>query len=328
MESLYFTLGRSPIIDGLKSINTITLEPKKFSDGEFFVKIPVNVRNKQCYLIVDMTPDNIFQVLITIDTLKKACASKVTLVAPYLPYCRQDRRVDIRTPMSAKVLASMLETAGVDHIITMDVHALQIECFYNVPFDNLQGSSLLIRKILEDDQKTVHIKDTSKNTIHWKISRNNTVLVAPDAGAAKRTRFLAEKFGFQVVLLDKKRISDTEVKSYLIGDVKGKNCLMLDDMISSGGTIITGAKVLKENGADNVLAGCIHMLASEENISRLSNSDIHRVYSLNTRNVPMEYKHSLYDNIRVVDASSIFIDAITRDSSGLSVSSMFNQDLV
>ena len=317
MESLFFKLGTSPVIDNLDkyyNFGLIPLEPRKFADEEFFVRIPTNVRNKNCYLIVDITPNNIFEVLITIDTFKKASAAKVALVAPYLPYSRQDRRTDTRTPMSAKVLASMLETAGVDHVITMDVHALQIECFYDVPFDNLQGSTLLIENILKENPD---------------ITKENTIMVAPDAGAAKRTRFLADKFKFPVAIIDKKRISDTEVKSYLVGDVKGKNCLMLDDIISSGGTIITGGSVLKEHGANKVFAGCVHILAGEYALRKLHDSSIDGVYALNTRSTAGTiYLAELPKNskkINIFDASSIFADAIERDSQGISVSSMFNQ---
>ncbi len=318
-ESMFFTLGHSPIIEELShEFDLIPLVPRNFSDGEFFVRIPENVRNQDCYLIVDMTPANVFEVIITINTLKKSSAKKVTLVAPYLPYSRQDRRVDTRTPMSAKVLATMLETAGVDHVITMDVHALQIECFYDVPFDNLQGSVHLINNIL--DRRKVIPEGAHDKTMS--INSNNTIMVAPDAGAAKRTRYLAEKFGFQVVVLDKKRISDTEVRSYLIGNVEGMNCLMLDDMISSGGTIITGADVLIESGAKEVYAGCIHMLASQEKLLRLQESKISGVFSLNTRNIPNSW---ITSKVQVVDVSILIADAIRRDASGMSVSSMFNQ---
>lgn len=324
-ENMFFTLGHSPIIESLATeFDLIPLKPKNFSDGEFFVRIPENVRNQDCYLIVDMTPANVFEVIITINTLKKACAKKVTLVAPYLPYSRQDRRVDTRTPMSAKVLATMLETAGVDHVITMDVHALQIECFYNVPFDNLQGSAFLIREIL--DRKVLPVNNEIELPIS--INRENTILVSPDAGAMKRTRHLAELLGFQVAMLDKKRISDIEVRSYLIGEVEGKNCLMLDDMISSGGTIITGAESLKNAGAKDVYAGCIHMLAKEDNLQALQNSRLTGVFSLNTRNInrkKITKNYNSVDKIQVVDVSSIFADAIRRDASGMSVSSMFNQ---
>lgn len=307
-ECMFFTMGSSPIIEALSSeFDLIPLKPRNFSDGEFFVRIPENVRNQDCYLIVDMTPANVFEVIIAINTIKKSCAKKVTLVAPYLPYCRQDRRVDTRTPMSAKVVATMLEAAGVDHVITMDVHALQIECFYDVPFDNLQGSARLVDDILDRVSS---------------INRENTIMVAPDAGAAKRTRHIAEKFGFQVALLDKKRISDTEVKSYLIGNVEGKNCLMLDDMISSGGTIITGAGVLKENGAKEVYAGCIHMLASQENLLNLQQSVVDGVFTLNTRNIPNNWT---MPKVLVFDVSALIGDAIRRDATGMSVSSMFNQ---
>lgn len=323
MEALFFKLGSSPVILNLdldayimhhKNHNSILklmpLEPKYFNDGEFFIRIPVNVRNHHCYLVVDMTPNNIFEVLITIDTFKKASASKVTLIAPYLPYSRQDRRTDTRTPMSAKVLASMLETAGVDHIITMDVHALQIECFYNIPFDNLQGSAILIEEILNKNPD---------------ITKENTVMVAPDAGSAKRTRFLAEKFGFPVAIIDKKRISDTDVRSYLIGDVKNKNCLMLDDIISSGGTIMAGCNVLKDHSANRVLAGCIHILSSEDSLVGICNSNIDSVYALNTRNVECGWIVGNLTKLTIFDASYIFADAIDRDSQGISVSSMFNQ---
>jgi ribose-phosphate pyrophosphokinase len=280
----------------------VRIDTKKFSDGEFFAKIANNIRNKQCYLVVQMNAENVFDVIVTIDTLKRAHASKVTLVTPYLPYCRQDRRADVRTPVSAKVLANCLEAAGCDHIITMDVHALQIEGFYNIPFDNLQGSTKVLDKLIERE------------------NLSNYVFVAPDAGAAKRTRHLADIYGRDVVILDKKRVSDIDVESYLIGDVKGKDCIMVDDMIASGGTIQTGAVVLKDGGANRIFVACSHLMSEKGAIRSMTKTD--GLYHLNT--IP-----HLFTNVDkkhyVVTCEEMFAEAVQNDINGESISSMFDQ---
>lgn len=317
MENIILTMGeKTPFIKSIASgfEHTMELEEKRFPDGEFFVRIPNNIRNKNCYLVVHMIPENIFNVIITIDTLRRAHAAKITLVTPYLPYSRQDRRADTRTPISARVLADMLETAGCNHVITMDVHALQVEGFYKIPFDNLQGASLLLNTIMED-------RELNFST--------DFVLVAPDAGAAKRTRFLGDLHGISVAVLDKKRISDTQVESILIGEVKGRTCIMIDDIISSGGTIAKGAEVLVANGATTVIAACSHMLSDLSQNEVLKYSAIKQLYHLDTATFtkPSKYgpKDHLYDWHHVIETDHLFHEAITADMEGRSISSMFNQ---
>jgi ribose-phosphate pyrophosphokinase len=314
LKNTILTLG--PKTEFVRSISqsfsgSIELEEKKFPDGEFFVRIPKNIRNQNCYLVVHMIPENIFDVIITIDTLRRAHAGKITLVTPYLPYSRQDRRADTRTPISARVLADMLETAGCNHVITMDVHALQVEGFYKIPFDNLQGASLLL------------------NTIVFERSLKDYVLVAPDAGAAKRTRFLGDLHSVPVAVLDKKRISDTEVESILIGEVKDKTCIMIDDIISSGGTLAKGCEVLITNGAKEVIAACSHMLSDLSQNETLKYSKIKHLYHLDTATFTQPFiygaKDRLFDWHHIVKAEDLFVDAIYNDINGLSIASMFNQ---
>lgn len=311
MQSKILTLDTMPCLSHFVSRFTelgprsIKLKPEKFPDGEFFVKIPENVRGHSVYLVTAMHSTNVFDILITIDTLKRACAAKITLVVPYLPYSRQDRRADVRTPISAKVLADMIEKAGCDHVITMDVHALQIEGFYNIQFDNLQGSRLLIDNIFKDCPG---------------LSKENTMFVAPDAGAAKRTRHLAELYGVDVAILDKKRLSSTEVKSYLIGEVNKKHCIMLDDMFSSGGTMKTGAAVLREAGAQSIIGACIHMLGDPSTMER----HLYKMYYLNTVG-GMQPPRAPSTYYQQVDCVKLFLDSVYADTQGESVSSMFNQ---
>ncbi len=284
--------------------DVVALEEKRFPDGEFFVRIPQNIRNQNCYLVLHMLPENVMDVIITIDTLRRAHAGKITLVTPYLPYSRQDRRADTRTPISARVLADCLETAGCNHVITMDVHALQVEGFYKIPFDNLQGATILLDAIVKKEKL------------------QDYVLVAPDAGAAKRTRHLGDIHKVAVAVLDKKRISDTQVESVLIGDVEGKTCVMIDDIISSGGTIAEGAKVLNLRGARSIIASCSHMLGNVKENRVLPASPLDGLYFLNTTSNSggeCEGWHTL------VDASKTFIEAVRADMAGYSISSMFNQ---
>lgn len=282
------------------------VSPQYFPDGEFFVRIPENIRNKTCYLVASITPQNVFEILVTIDTLKRACAKKVILVTPYLPYSRQDRRADTRTPISAKVLANMLETAGVDHVITMDVHALQIEGFYDIPFDNLQGATLLVDAIVRANRVG-----------------EDYIFVAPDAGAAKRTKFLAELYDKGFAILDKKRISSTEVESLLVGNVKGKKCIMIDDIIASGSTMKIGAEVLKENGATEVFVGASHLLWNDHTTKNLQQDrqyGIDQVTVLNTVGPSIDFEW-----IKQLNCSKVFVEAIIKDSQNESISSMFNQ---
>jgi ribose-phosphate pyrophosphokinase len=306
MNTVILTMGpKTPFIESFSrsGIEVMLLEEKRFPDGEFFVRIPQNIRNQNCYLVLHMLPENVMDVIITIDTLRRAHAGKITLVTPYLPYSRQDRRADTRTPISARVLADCLESAGCDHVITMDVHALQVEGFYKIPFDNLQGASLLLSTIVKN------------------MKLDDYVLVAPDAGAAKRTRHLGELHKVPVVVLDKKRISDTQVESVLIGDVERKNCIMIDDIISSGGTIAEGARILNRNNANRVIAACSHMLTNAQENKVLPAAPIDGLYSLNTTN----HNTASYGFHTVVDASDLFIEAVLHDIHGMSISSMFNQ---
>lgn len=279
-----------------KILDSIELPTKKFPNGEFFVSIPVHVRNQSCYLIAEITPENIFHVCLTVDTLKRSCADKVTLISPYLPYSRQDRRVDIRTPMSAKVLANILQTSGVDHIITVDVHALQIECFYEIPFDNLQMFRPLYNRIVKENC----------------LDKSKVALVSPDAGASKKVGHIATSMGTDFAMFHKQRFSDTEVQSILLGNIKGKHCIILDDIVSTGSTMLEARKVLIENGALSVFLGCSHMLSSDEAI----HNKLENLYYLNT--VQNENQKS-----RSVDISSYLANTIYQDINGESISSMF-----
>jgi ribose-phosphate pyrophosphokinase len=306
MNTVILTMGpKTPFIESFNrcGIEVIPLYEKRFPDGEFFVRIPQNIRNQNCYLVLHMLPENVMDVIITIDTLRRAHAGKITLVTPYLPYSRQDRRVDTRTPLSARVLADCLESAGCDHVITMDVHALQVEGFYKIPFDNLQGASLLLNAIVKNNRLEEY------------------VLVAPDAGAAKRTRHMGEIHKVPVVVLDKKRISDTQVESVLIGDVENKFCIMIDDIISSGGTIAEGARILNQNNAKSIIAACSHMLTNAQENKVLPAAPIDGLYSLNTTHHNTE-SHGYHT---IVDASALFIEAVLHDIHGKSIASMFNQ---
>lgn len=302
------------IRDQLKMYEIVDFESRRFNDGEYFIKIDTNVRHKNVYILADIKPDDLLPTMIAVDTLRRAHAEKITLVIPFLPYSRQDRRADTRTPISARILADLLQTSGVDHVITMDIHSLQGEGFYKIPFDNLQGTDLLVRTMLHQ--------------LNWwsgPANKPESVFVAPDAGAAKRVQKIADRFGKNSVIIHKHRYDDKNVRSQLLGDVRGKCCIILDDMIATGGTIVEAKKTLEKNGALAVAAGCIHGVFSGDAMEKLSpafGGQNKTLFSLNT--IPQRVTTGINKIVCNIDCSEIFINAIHNDIHGKSISSMFS----
>ena len=223
-----------------------------------------------------------------IDAAKRASAGRITAVIPYFGYARQDRKARSRDPITAKLVANLITAAGADRVLTMDLHAEQIQGFFDIPVDNLLGGPTLCS--------------------YFAKQKNIDVVVAPDLGSVKRSRKVAEKFGVPIAIIDKRRpkANVMEVMS-IIGDVSGKRCLMIDDMIDTAGTLCQGAQAIKEAGALEVYAGCTHAVLSGPAVERLKNSAINKVVMLDTIHLPEEKK---LDKFEVLSVADIFAAAI------------------
>ena len=276
-----------------KKLNTELgeIEVNTFSDGEINVHIAETVRGRDVFIIQSTCSpvnDNLMELLIMIDAAKRASAGRITAVIPYFGYARQDRKARSRDPITAKLVANLLTKAGADRVLTMDLHAEQIQGFFDIPVDNLLGGPTLYN--------------------HFAKQGNIDVVVAPDLGSVKRSRKVAEKFGVPLAIIDKRRpkANVMEVMS-IIGDVKGKKCLMIDDMVDTAGTLCQGAQAIKDAGASAVYAGCSHGVLSGPAIERLKNSTIDKFVVLDTIHIPEE---KMLDKIEVLSVASIFAAAI------------------
>ena len=276
-----------------KKLNTELgdIEVCTFSDGEINVHIAETVRGRDVFIIQSTCSpvnDNLMELLIMIDAAKRASAGRITAVIPYFGYARQDRKARSRDPITAKLVANLITAAGADRVLTMDLHAEQIQGFFDIPVDNLLGGPTLCN--------------------HFARQNNIDVVVAPDLGSVKRARKVAEKFGVPIAIIDKRRpkANVMEVMS-IIGDVKGKNCLMLDDMIDTAGTICQGAQALRDFGANEIYAGCTHSVLSGHAIERLEKSVITKLVMLDTVQLPEE---KMRDKFHVLSVADIFAAAI------------------
>lgn len=267
-------------------------EVGKFSDGEISVHIGETVRGRDVFVIQSTDQpvnDNLMELLIMIDALRRASAGRITAVIPYFGYARQDRKAKPRDPITAKLVADLLQTAGADRILTMDLHALQIQGFFDIPVDHLIGGPLLYKhftNLVDDD----------------------FVVVSPDVGSVSRARNVASKLGCSMAIIDKRRPKANQMEVMnIIGDIKGKKCLMVDDMIDTAGTIVQGAEALYNNGAKEIYACCTHAVFSGPAIERIKNSHITKLVVLDTIALPEEKK---LDKIEVVSVAKLFALAI------------------
>lgn len=282
------------------------LDVGKFSDGETSVNIKESVRGCDVFIVQSTnTPvnDNLMELLLICDACKRASAGRITAVVPYFGYARQDRQAHARDPISAKVVADIIQTAGANRVLTMDLHSSQVQGFFNIPVDNLMGMPVL----------TKYIK---KQGVPDKLT-----IVSPDTGSVVRSRAMASKFDAPLAIIDKRRprANVMEVMN-VIGDVEGRTCLMLDDMIDTGGTICQGAQALVEHGAKEVIACCTHPVLSGPAIERLQQSALSKVIVLNTIELPPEKR---IDKIEIVSIADIFAEAIERVYTDLPMSKLF-----
>lgn len=282
------------------------LQVGKFSDGETSVNILESVRGCDVFIVQSTnTPvnDNLMELLLIIDACKRASAARITAVMPYFGYARQDRQARPRDPISAKVVADIIQTAGANRVLTMDLHSSQVQGFFNIPVDNLLGMPVLTKWI-------------KKHGVPGDLT-----IVSPDTGSVVRSRAMASKFEAPLAIIDKRRprANVMEVMN-VIGDVKGRTCLMLDDMIDTGGTICQGAQALMECGAKQVVAACTHAVLSGDAIERLQASALSKVIVLDTIDLPESKR---IPKIEVVSIADIFAEAIERIYTDLPMSKLF-----
>ncbi len=275
----------------------------RFSDGEIRVQIRENVRGSDVFVIQSLCSpvnDNIMELLLILDALKRASTHRITAVIPYFAYARQDRKDQPRVPISAKLLADVIQKAGANRVLTVDLHSAQIQGFFDIPVDNIYALPVIL--------------DYLK-----KLNMENLVVVSPDAGGVVRARALANKLGAGLAIIYKRRPAPNVVETLdVIGDIEGKNAIIIDDIIDTAGTIVAAAKMLKDKGAKSIMAACTHPVFSGPAIERLKNSDIEKVIVTNT--IP---KKEDFDKLVTLSVSNLVGEAIKRINIESSVSSLF-----
>jgi len=277
-----------------------------FSDGETRVEIDENVRGMDVFIIQSTCPPvniSIMELLILIDAMKRASADRVTAVIPYYGYARQDRKASPRAPITAKLVADLLTQAGANRILAMDLHAGQIQGFFNIPVDNLYATSVLVDHIRKNYQ-------------------DNLVIVSPDTGGVVRARAFAMRLGAALAIIDKRRDAPNESQVMnVIGDVRGKKAIILDDMIDTAGTVVQAAQALLENGAVEVSACCTHPVLSGPAITRIMASNLKEIIATDT--IPLRGEAISCERIRILTIAGLLSEAIRRIYYNESVSSLF-----
>ncbi len=283
----------------------------KFSDGEIAVELLENVRGRDVFILQSTcapTNDNLMELLTVADALKRASAGRITAAIPYFGYARQDRRPrSVRVPISAKLVANMLATAGINRVLTVDLHADQIQGFFDIPVDNIYATPILIHDILQQRIE-------------------NLTVVSPDIGGVVRARAVAKVLNTDLAIIDKRRpkANVAEVMN-IIGDIQGRTCLIVDDMIDTANTLCKAASALKERGAERVLAYATHPVFSGEAVSRIASSDIDQVVVTDT--IALSDAARNCDRIRQVTIAGLLAETMRRISNEESVSYLFNEDV-
>ena len=289
--------GNLPMAEEIAKCMNTTLgevEVKKFSDGEVAVNIHESVRGKDCYIVQstsDPVNDNLMEMLIMADAMRRASAGRINVVVPYYGYGRQDRTAKARDPITARLVADLISVSGVDRVITMDLHAPQIQGFFTIPVDHLQGGPIL-----------------QKYFANRRL--NDVVVVSPDHGSVTRARNFAQPLNAPIAIIDKRRPRPnvSEIMN-IIGDIEGKNCILVDDMVDTAGTICNAANALKERGAKSVRAGSTHAVLSGPAIERIRDSAIDEMVFLNTIQIPEE---KMLDKFTVLSVAPVFAEAMSR----------------
>jgi ribose-phosphate pyrophosphokinase len=279
-----------------------------FSDGEIFVEIEENVRGRDIFIIQSLcapTNNNLMELLIITDAMKRASSTRVTAVIPYMGYARQDRRSrSARVPITAKVVANMIATAGVDRVLTVDLHADQIQGFFDLPLDNVYASPVLLGDI-------------------WKHSYPNQIVVSPDVGGVVRARAIAKRLeDADLAIIDKRRPNPNESEIMnIIGDVEDRSCIIVDDLVDTAGTLCNAAGALKRRGAKKVVAYCTHAVLSGKAIKNIEKSVLDSLVVTDT--IPLKPDAAECDRIRQLSVSGMLAESVRRISGGESLSSMF-----
>ena len=280
---------------------------KKFADGEIYIEINENIRGNTIFIIQSISSpanDNLMELLLCIDALKRSSAKNITVVIPYFGYARQDRKVVPRTSISAKLVSNLITKAGADRIVTVDLHAGQIQGFFDIPVDNLFSTPIFAR----------HVK---KN-----IKSKNSISVAPDVGGTERARALGKMLDAGLAIVDKRRPAPGKSQVMnVIGNVKDKTCIIVDDIIDSGGTIVNASKALKDRGAKEVFVYITHGVLSGEAVKKIKNSSIKKLVITDT--IDNSGKTNKINNIEVLSIANLMGEAIKRISNSTSVSDLF-----
>ena len=281
-------------------------EVEKFSDGEISVKINETIRGADVFIIQSTSypvNDNLMELLIMIDAMKRASAGRINAVIPYYGYARQDRKAKARDPITAKLVADMLVAAGADRVVTMDLHAAQIQGYFNIPVDHMLGMPII----------TKYFKDQAQE---------NLVIVSPDHGSVPRARKMAEPLNCPIAIVDKRRPepNKSEIMN-IIGDIKGKHCILIDDMIDTAGTITNAANALKDLGALSVRAAATHAVLSGPAIERIEKSAIEELVLLNTLPIPEEKR---IEKMKILSVAPLFAEAMSRIHTNEQVSKLFD----
>ena len=278
----------------------------KFSDGEISVNLWETVRGSDCYIVQstsDPVNDNLMELLIMIDAMKRASAGRINAIIPYYGYARQDRKAKARDPITAKLVANLLVAAGADRVLTMDLHASQIQGYFDIPVDHLVGMPILAKYFTDQDLE-------------------NVVIVSPDHGSVTRARNMAQPLGAPIAIVDKRRPEPNKSEiMHIIGDIEGKNCILVDDMIDTAGTITNAANALREMGATSVRACATHGVLSGPAIERIENSAIEELVLLNTIPVPEEKR---IEKMKILSVAPLFAEAMTRVFTNGSISKLFD----
>ncbi|HEY3583400.1 MAG TPA: ribose-phosphate pyrophosphokinase [Casimicrobiaceae bacterium] len=281
----------------------------RFSDGEVMVELLENVRGRDVFVLQSTcapTNDNLMEILVMVDALKRASAARVTAAIPYFGYARQDRRPrSARVPITAKVVADMLTTVGVNRVMVMDLHADQIQGFFNIPVDNIYATPVLLGDL-------------------WKRNYDNLLVVSPDVGGVVRARAIAKRLDSDLAIIDKRRpkANVAEVMN-IIGDVDGRTCVIMDDIVDTANTLVKAATALKEHGAQKVVAYCTHPVLSGGAVPRIAASDMDEIVVTDT--IPLSAEAQACPKIRMLSCAQLLAETMTRISNEESVSSLFTE---
>lgn len=311
-KSLATSIGRRMSVHRGKTVGLVEARVERFNDQEIFVEVFENVRGEDMFIIQSTSNpanDNLMELLIIADALRRSSAGRITAVIPYFGYARQDRRTKARTPISAKLVANLIAEAGIERVLTMDLHAAQIQGFFDLPVDNLYAAPIFALDIKHN----------------FKGQMDDIMVVSPDVGGVARARELAKRINAPLSIVDKRREKPGEIAEMkVIGDVSGKKCIIVDDMCDTAGTLCKAAEVLMEHGATEVHSYITHGVMSGPAVERVSNSVMKSLVITDSIEPTEAVKAT--PNIRIVPTAPMFAQAILNTWNGTSVSSLFDNE--